>query len=482
MPNSRNTQGRSNRPASQQRAAQQRTNQQRPGNRQRPANQQRPNNQQRPVAGSGKKLAIQRRNRRRKQLLVFILVCGAAGLFAMIGVISFLFSMLPTTTEPISHVSGPVSTPLPTPGPVPTPTPTPTPEPTPDPMEGMVHSSFTGLPILEETDPLRPIAVVINNHSRALPQAGVADADIIYEVLAEGQITRLVGIFHHNVPHRIGPVRSTRDYFADFAIDNDAIFAHHGGSPTGYARLRNLGIAGLDGMALEGTTFWRDPDRRRVPALFEHSSYTGAEVLEQAIASRNFRRNRHEDDNLGFAFNLDENMAFEALARASGGIFRPCVELTVPFSNSYPRRFVYDPETMTYAVYNVHGPHIDENIANSEDSDADAQVRVTNVLVQHVRSRVVPGDVEGRREVNTVGSGSGYLASNGGIVTVRWERDSHNTPTRWYFANGMPLQLTPGSTWINVLQDTEAIRVVTGIISPEEAGSNDSNESEEAIG
>jgi len=324
-------------------------------------------------------------------------------------------------------------------------------------MEGMVHSPLTGLPIPEGSEYLRPVAVVVNNHSRALPQGGISEAEIIYEVLAEGNITRLVAIFQQLESPRIGPVRSARDYFVDFALSYDAVFVHHGGSPSGYARLRNLGVDRLDGMALEGITFWRDPERRRIPALLEHSSFTGAEELEEAMASRNIRRQLNGDIDLGFAFNLEE-IPFEALARAAGGSFRPCLELTVPFSNGYPRHFIYDPDTMTYAVYNAHGPHIDENI----EDDALNQLHVANVLVQLVRSRVVPGDEEGRREVTTVGSGNGYLATLGGIASVRWERESLTTPTRWYFLNGQPLQLTPGQIWINVLQDTADIQVITG--------------------
>jgi len=402
----------------------------------------------------------------KKQLFIGLLILLGIGLFIAVTV----FAVLPMFSyqEPaVEAIVIPQPTPSPTPRPTPVPTPTLTPEPTPDPMEGMVHSPLTGLPIPEETAPLRPVAVVINNHSRALPQSGISEAEIIYEVLAEGNITRLVAIFHQLQSPRIGPVRSTRDYFVDFAIAYDSVFVHHGGSPSGYARLRNLNVDRLDGMALEGTVFWRDPERRKVPALIEHSSYTGMEQLETAMETRNIRRERLEDDNMGFAFNLDE-VPFETIALASGGDFSPCLELTVPFSQGYPRRFVYDPETMTYAVYNVHGPHIDEDIEDEEE----AQLHVTNILVQHTRMWLT-GDAEGRREVVTIGSGTGYLAAEGGIVNVRWERDSHQTPTRWYFMNGEPITLIPGQTWINVLQDTIPIQVVTGLEPEEEAEEED---------
>ncbi|MCL1987516.1 MAG: DUF3048 domain-containing protein [Firmicutes bacterium] len=401
-------------------------------------------------------------NGKRKNRFLAIVVS-----LCIVGVVmtaAVIFTLLNTLfiPEPVATTiaEAPLPTPAPTPRPTPTPVPTvaPTPEPTPDPMLGMALSHLTGLPIPEEIAPLRPVAVVINNHSRALPQSGISQADIIYEVLAEGDITRLVAIFQHLDVDRIGPVRSTREYFSDFALENDAIFVHHGGSPSGYARLRNFGIDHFDGMALEGITFWRDPVRRNISGMYEHSSYTGAEELETAFANRNIRRNRYENDNLGFAFN-NGTLTFQMLAMSSGGNFSTADEIIVPFSSNYPRRFVYNPATLNYAVYNVYGPHIDENI---EDEEL-AQLHVDNVLIQTVASRVIPGDEAGRREVTTIGSGTGYLATMGTILTVRWQRDSIGSPTRWYFENGTPLQLTPGQTWLNILQNTAEIEIIERI-------------------
>ena len=433
-----------------------------------PASQQNPQNPGNPVSSAGH--SLKKSMFMRKSFFMWLLIFSAVGLVSVLSVFIMLYSMMPSPQPVVpAVVTLPSPAPSPLPSPSPTPAPTPTPEPTPDPMLGMVLSPFTGLPIPEESEHLRPVAVVVNNHSRALPQSGISEAEIIYEVLAEGNITRLVAVFHQLKAEKIGPVRSTRDYFADFAIDNDAILAHHGGSPSGYARLRNLGLDGLDGMQLEGSVFWRDPERWRVPAMREHSSYTGAEQLENGMANRNVRRDRRENDGLGFAFNFDE-IPFDLLAKASGGAFRPCIELTVPFSNGYPRRFVYNPRYSKFAVYNVHGPHIDGNIENAEE----AQLHVTNILVQHVRMRTVDG--EGRREVTTVGSGNGYLATAGGIVSVRWVRDSHSSPTRWYFVNGQPLQLNPGKTWICLLSDNIDIQVVSLPERPAAAEEVDDNE------
>jgi len=119
---------------------------------------------------------------------------------------------------------------------------------------------LTGLPTEKPVVNCRPVAVVINNHHKALPQSGIGQAAICYEVLAEGNITRIVAVFHDFDAQKIGPVRSARPYLLEFAADYDAIFVHHGGSPRGYDLIEESGIADLDAMRLS-EPFWRDPER-----------------------------------------------------------------------------------------------------------------------------------------------------------------------------------------------------------------------------
>jgi len=304
-------------------------------------------------------------------------------------------------------------------------------------------SVLTGMPINEEYITRRPFAVVINNIRRALPQSGIASADIIYEALAEGDVTRFVAIFQSYVPNKIGPVRSTRDYFVDFALNHDSIFVHHGGSDSGYARVRNTGIPALDGMALEGSVFWRD---RAYPSWsfntgtrpLEHSSYTGWQRIYPHIASRDIRDYMRDDISYGFLFG-DIPEGIENLGEANS--------VSVPFVAGDVRTFVFDPEHGHYLVQNRDGAHVDE--LNRE------QVVVSNILVQLVPIRVVDG--VGRRNIYTVGEGSGYLIRDGTYFAVNWAKSSHTSPMRWYFEDGSPIILTPGSTWICVFQSTGTV-------------------------
>jgi hypothetical protein len=316
-----------------------------------------------------------------------------------------------------------------------------------DPAVPTVISRLTGLPVRESAANNRPIAVVINNIHAALPQSGVSQADVIYEVLAEGDITRLVGIFQDYAGlTKLGPVRSARDYFVDFALDHDAIFIHHGGSPSGYSKLRSLRVSRLDGMTYEGVYFRRE---RTYPDWYElragttrplvHSSYTGGDKITEAAAKLEMRTALYEDAPFGYTFFRDDKVPVH--------LFRDKAEtVTVPFSRNYTRKFIYDPQTKLYSVEGRDGAHMD-----AEDN---TQVSVRNVLIQEVRSYVIAGDDEGRRNVGTVGNGGGYVAMDGVYRPITWRKDGADKPTRWFFADGSEMQLAAGRTWICVFQDS----------------------------
>ncbi|MDR0468943.1 MAG: DUF3048 domain-containing protein [Peptococcaceae bacterium] len=328
-------------------------------------------------------------------------------------------------------------------------------EPDPEPEPDLIYSYLTGLPINEEDLRRRPVAVVINNIYASLPQSGIAEADILYEVLAEGDITRMVAVFQKPEAPKIGSVRSVRDYFVDFALDYDSILMHHGHSETGDARIKSLRVDQLDGMKLEGTTFWRDPERFKQRGMYEHSSYTGAEQIEAAIKRFDFRRFWDDEGEYGYQFN-QEGRPFEEIALESGWDYRDCTEFSMPFSQNYTRRFVYDPELQHYLVFNREGPQIDEALG----SGSEAQLHMTNVLMQHVSMHIIPNDEPGRRETATTGTGNGLLFTEGICVPVTWSRETHATPTRWYFTDGQPLMLNPGTTFICVLQNNVDVRII----------------------
>ena len=313
-------------------------------------------------------------------------------------------------------------------------------------IDGRPLSMLTGVHVDLEALTRRPMAVVINNSFGALPQSGIAHADIVYEVLAEGSTTRLVAIFQSSIPEKIGPVRSARDHFVDFAFNHDAFFVHHGGSPTGYERIRRLlGENAIDGMRFEGTVFWRDrsfpywtsnSQRRAI----EHSSYTGKNNLLEHIDSKNIRGyfNGEAGQNPRYGFR------FGAVPAGQTHVYTNVSRVVIPFANTIYTAFTMDYATGLYEVSHAWGAWMDETTRT--------QVNVANILIQHTAISIT--DNEGRRNVTTVGRGTGYLIRDGQVFNVTWEKTGHTSPMQWFFEDGTPLVLAAGRTWINVLQTT----------------------------
>ena len=130
----------------------------------------------------------------------------------------------------------------------------------------------------------RPVMVSVENHKDARPQWGITSADIVWEMVVEGGITRMLLMFSDasRLPDKIGPTRSARHYFVELAEGFDAIFVHFGGSPQAYSALKQQGTDNLDGM-YAGNAFSRDNSRN---VSSEHRAYTTKDKVVTAIESK----------------------------------------------------------------------------------------------------------------------------------------------------------------------------------------------------
>ena len=291
---------------------------------------------------------------------------------------------------------------------------------------------LTGIGFVEERS-FYPVAVVINNIPAALPQSGIAEADIIYEVLAEGGITRLIAIFTYSSAEKIGPIRSTRSYFAHIANEWNSPIVHHGGSPSGYDAIRRAGLVTIDGMHLESSYFWRDAERRR-RGLLEHSSYTNWDNIISFMETRGGLSN--------------EVLTWDGVYFSSYGSYdkNAVEEVTINFSHSHSAVFVLDGEK--FVRYQRGLPHIDEN--------TEEQLTAVNLIIQRAAHRNIIGDEEGRIDVNLSSSGSGYLVTYRGYKNITWEYTENGTI--WQTEDGEYITLLPGNTWISIIgQNSEVV-------------------------
>ena len=332
--------------------------------------------------------------------------------------------------EPVPDI--PSATPSPT-----TLTPaTPSPLPSATPESGFVNP-LTGQMMPRDIASRRPAAVMLNNMKKALPMFGVSQADIIYELLAEGGITRLVGVYQDplNVP-QIGSVRSTRAYYLDVAEGHDAILLHAGGSYEATNLIKSRGMTTLDCLTggWEGTLYWRDKDRIKNAGL-EHSAFTSGERIEEAFSNLK-SRTEHEP---GYALPL----VFADDGTPSLG--EPAESVAVVFSSYKTGEFTYNPETKLYETAQYGKPFL--------DGQDDAQVMVTNIVILRTDVSVIKGDTAGRLQTRMTGTGNGIFICGGKSIPILWSKKSATDPFVYTLSDGTPLTLGKGKSYINIVPE-----------------------------
>lgn len=287
------------------------------------------------------------------------------------------------------------------------------------------YAPLTGLGSMVEIDE-RIIAVMVNNHAFARPQSGLDQADIVYEVLSEGWITRLVAFYQSQSPEVIGPVRSLRPYLIDLVMGFDAVFAHAGGSQAALDAVDNRGLASLDEIYNAGNSFYR-VNFRKMP----HNLYTNLEMLRKGVERRGYR-SESEIPTLAF-----KDPKEEAVGEDAGWI-------EIEYHSTNIVAYEYDPEMESYARFVRGEPHI--------DMETEEQLTTTNLLVIETSHRTL--DDVGRRAIDVMSEGKGLLFQRGKVEEVDWKRvDGVIRPMK----DGVEVGLYPGTTWVNIIPNSPGL-------------------------
>ena len=321
--------------------------------------------------------------------------------------------------------------------------PDPEPEPESEPALPYVNP-LTGEGCAQDIGQSRPIAIMLNNLKKALPQLGVSQADIIYEAVAEGGITRMLGVFQSvEGVGELGSVRSARDYYVSLALGHDAIFLHAGGSPQAYSAIQSWGVTALDCVngPYEGTLFWRDQERRKTMGL-EHSVLTSGETILELLPTYSRVALEHKED---------YTYPVTFLAEGEQATGEPAQRLEVQFSTYKTGVFTYDPDTGLYLVEEYGAPYVDGNTGE--------QVAVKNVLVLYTKVSAIAGDSAGRMSVKTTGTGEGLLLCDGVCQSITWSKESNSTPLSYLDANGQPVKLGVGPSYVNIVSTSAPVTV-----------------------
>lgn len=275
----------------------------------------------------------------------------------------------------------------------------------------------------------RLTAVMIENHTDARPQSGLAGAAVVYEAPVEANFTRFMALYPLDAKvDKIGPVRSARLYYLDWLREfGKPMYMHVGGSPQALSEIGEGGIFDINEFSY-GWYFWRDSAR-----YAPHNAYTSSKLFQAAWEK----------------YGGDETPTTSSWQYADGvACAKDCVDqIKIIFSlPSYVVRWNYNTSTNQFDRYQTEGRHTDTG---------GKSIFADTVIVQRVTSKVI--DEVGRKDIETIGKGEAIIFANGIATKGVWTKSAIKNKTEWLTEDGTPIPLKPGKIWVEVVgQDSDA--------------------------
>lgn len=286
---------------------------------------------------------------------------------------------------------------------------------------------LTGIKADEGAD-RRIVGVMVNNHPAARPQSGLSQADIIFELLAEGEMTRFLAFFQSEQPEVVGPVRSARKYYFDLAEGYDALYVYHGAAKFINAMINDRQIECLNGALHDddGYLFKRESFRQA-----PHNSYLQYDSVYEEAETKGYEVTR-----------AVEPLPFLAEDETVDG--DPAHHITISYEGSTPENvieYAYDEQTETLTRYEDQEQTVE---LNTEDP-----IAVDNLFIVEANHEVI--DDEGRRDIDLQSGGNAYLIQKGQLQKVEWKNEEGRIiPVK----DGQPVGFLKGKTWVNVVPST----------------------------
>ena len=273
----------------------------------------------------------------------------------------------------------------------------------------------------------RPIAVMIDNHSDAWPQAGLQDAYMVYEIIVEGGETRLMALFKGTNVDKIGPVRSARHYFIDYAMENDAIYTHFGQSPQAQSDLKKFSIDDINGIAEDGTTFTRVKDKAA-----PHNAVTSTEKLLASASNKKYRTTSSATSVLNYTVdevNLEDGQG--------------AISVTIPHSNLQTVKYVYNEESKVYERYARNKAQKDWTTGNA--------VTTKNIIITFCDNYTLSdSENKGRQGLKNIGTFDGYYITNGKAIKIKCIKSAREEKTIYQDLEGNTINVNDGNTFVNI--------------------------------
>lgn len=281
----------------------------------------------------------------------------------------------------------------------------------------------------------RSIAVMIDNVGEAIPQTGLNDAAIVYEMIVEGGLTRFMAVFKGVKVDTIGPVRSARPYFLDYALENDSIFTHFGYSGQAKEDIEKLKINNVNGL-VDSSTFWRT-DKKTAP----HNALTSTEKIIQKAKDYGYRTTSSERSVLNY---VTKEVELTEGTEAN--------TITIPYSSSNKVSFKYNKETGRYTRY----------VNNSVRKDWLTQKELTtkNIIISFINNHTTNEETKtDRQALENIGNLDGYYITNGKAIRIKCSKTTRGGKTVYKDLNGKEIEVNDGNTYIQIVPPSRTITI-----------------------
>lgn len=304
----------------------------------------------------------------------------------------------------------------------------------------------------------RPLGVMIENHQDARPQSGLTRADIIYEAVAEGGITRFLAVYFCQDAEMVGPVRSARTYFLDFISEygDFPLYAHVGGANTpgpanAIGQIGDYGWAvynDLNQFSVSFPTFWKDSERLKKsngdPVDTEHTMYSTTTKLWQFAAEKRGLTDKDEKGKKWDEEFVSWNFKEEASEKERPATFAAEFNFWEGY-DAYRVKWEYDPAANAYKRFNGGQPHLDKN--------DDSQITAKNVVVAFMTEKGANDGYEDGTHLlyGTKGGGKALIFQDGQVIEGEWKKKDRLDLIRFYDNKGAEIKFNPGQIWIEIL-------------------------------
>ena len=287
----------------------------------------------------------------------------------------------------------------------------------------------------------RAIAIMIYNHKNAMPQASLLEADLVYEIIVEGGETRLMSVIKNKDIEKIGPIRSARHYFLDYALENDAVYVHFGQSPQAKSDIQTLAISDINGINESSKNFWRVSSR-----YAPHNAVTSTARLEAIIDREGYRTTSDKGSVLNYVaeeFDLEEKRKEPVEGQEQGEITNLANTVTIPYSDHNTVKYTYNEKTKTYTRYSRDTKQV--------DWDTQKEITTKNIIITKCKNTTLSdGSGKGRQTIDNIKKLDGYYITNGKYIPITCEKTSRSGKTVYKDLEGNEIKVNDGKTFIQI--------------------------------